>query len=384
MKMKRIFAVASCLYFLSLASILYAQESVPYEEASETQTETKAGAGEGDGAETESRTETEASEDEARPGFVKRIVNTATSLPLGYDFGCEPTLHGSLTYLNVKYKWSEEKQTFARILFNYGSTLSLEPSSKYEFSDGAEMKKYEDEAKAIDFKLIPWGKQINSKSSEGRYFTIEPGLNLRLEPEKVNMTLAAYMENDESGKMYFTFDMNQDSKRYIIRPYYSTSLSTPLGKLFSVTLDLLYAPFYFYWGSNKVDFSASGYGDKDGRIAESVPTINMNYNGFAENYVDANLVVGLFNIVAASGRLIYERRHKTDFSLWPDFSTTESENKYERLSLKVGGSIINIGKASMRIKAGLFYQWDWEYNHNEESWFHSGKFIFGVGMKNLY
>ena len=101
---------------------------------------------------------------------------------------------------------SEEKRTFARIFFNYGSTLSLEPSSKYEFSDGAEMKKYEDEAKAIDFKLIPWGKQINSKSSEGRYFTIEPGLNLRLEPEKVNMTLAAYMENYESGKMYFTFD----------------------------------------------------------------------------------------------------------------------------------------------------------------------------------
>ncbi|MBR4322957.1 hypothetical protein [Treponema sp.] len=65
-------------------------------------------------------------------------------------------------------------------------------------------------------------------------------------------------------------------------------------------------------------------------------------------------------------------------------TTEESENKYERLSLKVGGSIINIGKASMRIKAGLFYQWDWEYNHNEESWFHSGKFIFGVGMKNLY
>ena len=66
------------------------------------------------------------------------------------------------------------------------------------------------------------------------------------------------------------------------------------------------------------------------------------------------------------------------------FTIEESENKYERLSLKVGVSIINIGKASMRIKAGLFYQWDWEYNHNEESWFHSGKFIFGVGMRNLY
>jgi hypothetical protein len=157
-----------------------------------------------------------------------------------------------------------------------------------------------------------------------------------------------------------------------------------LGKLFSISLDLLYAPFYFFWGSNKVDFTANGFGDKEGRAVESIPTLNMKYSGFSENYVDANLVVGLFNLVAASGRLIYERRHKTDFTLTQNFTTAESENKYERLSLKVGGSIINIGKASMRIKAGLFYQWDWEYNHNEESWFHSGKFIFGVGMKNLY
>ena len=62
----------------------------------------------------------------------------------------------------------------------------------------------------------------------------------------------------------------------------------------------------------------------------------------------------------------------------------EKDNTYERLILKVGGSLINIGKASMRIKAGLFYQWEWLYNHNEENWFHTGKFIFGVGMRNLY
>ncbi len=383
--MKKQIACVSCIFFLGLASAVYAQESSQVEETTVNQTEadalseTNAVAG----AETASSSSKDDMSEET-PGFIKRTVNFAKALPLGYDFGCEPTLHGSLTYLNVKYKWSEEKQIFTRILFNYGSTLSLEPSSKNEFSGDSDLKKYEYEEKAIDFKLIPWGKQINSKSSEGRYFTIEPGMNFRIEPEKVNMTFAAFMDDEEVGKMYYTLDMDQDGKRYIIRPYYSTTLSSPLGKLFSISLDLLYAPFYFFWGSNKVDFTANGFGDKEGRAVESIPTLNMKYSGFSENYVDANLVVGLFNLVAASGRLIYERRHKTDFTLTQNFTTAESENKYERLSLKVGGSIINIGKASMRIKAGLFYQWDWEYNHNEESWFHSGKFIFGVGMKNLY
>lgn len=152
---------------------------------------------------------------EETPGFIKRTVNFAKALLLGYDFGCEPTLHGSLTYLNVKYKWSEEKQTFTRILFNYGSTLSLEPSSKNEFAGDSDLKKYEYEETAIDFKLIPWGKQINSKSHEGRYFTIEPGMNFRIEPEKLNSTLAAFLENEESGeKMYLTLDTNHNEESW--------------------------------------------------------------------------------------------------------------------------------------------------------------------------
>ena len=153
--MKKQIACISCIFFLGLASAVYAQESSQVEETTVNQTEadalseTSAVAG--------SETASSSSKDdisEETPGFIKRTVNFATSLPLGYDFGCEPTLHGSLTYLNVKYKWSEEKQTFARILFNYGSTLSLEPSSKYEVSDIAVVKKYEDEEKAIDFEYL--------------------------------------------------------------------------------------------------------------------------------------------------------------------------------------------------------------------------------------
>ena len=54
------------------------------------------------------------------------------------------------------------------------------------------------------------------------------------------------------------------------------------------------------------------------------------------------------------------------------------------LSLKFGGSLINIGKADMRIKTGVFYQWDWKYDHNRDKWEKEGKWIFGVGMRNLY
>ena len=111
------------------------------------------------------------------------------------------------------------------------------------------------------------------------------------------------------------------------------------------------------------------------------------YNGYAENYFDANLIFGMFNFVALSGRLIYERHHKTDYdfvSKGEGLDISSTDNIYEKLTLKTGGSLINIGKASMRIKAGVFYQWEWEYNHNADSWICDGKWIFGVGMRNLY
>ncbi len=396
---KHIFSLACCVFAFSLANSLYAQEASQAEvhapEAKAVaQAETKAEAV-ADETQPESETTAEADEqsEEAEPkqGFIKNVVNFVMTLPFGYDFGCEPTQHGSLTYLNVKYKWSEEKRIFSRLLFNYGTTFSTEPISGEEVV-AAETKKYEREEKAIDFKLIPWGKQIVSEKNENKYFTIEPGLNFRIEPEKRNETYAiAYKKGTAElpDDMFFNFDSDQERKKFIIRPYYSTSLSMPLGKLFTVTLDVLYAPLYFYWGNYEAQFTEYGYDGSlttgDSKIVRELsPDIKLNYNGFAENYVDANLIIGLFNIVAASGRLIYEMDHKTDFYLNEDFTTRSEKNKYEKLTVKVGGSLINIGKASMRIKAGVFYQWDWKYNHNADSWNHIGRWIFGVGMRNLY
>ena len=366
---KSIFFTTLCIFFLCVSGPLYAEEA----------------------------DEDTNVEGEKKPGFIKKIVNTAMSLPFGYDFGCEPTLHGSLIYLNVKFKWSEEKQIFSRILFNYGTTLSLEPNAYDAPASyaGFAMKKYEYEEKAIDFKIIPWGKQINSGKYEKRYLTIEPGLNFRIEPEKLESTYSIHVKQDDK-EAFYNIDSTQSRNKFIIRPFFSTTLSTPLGKFFTLSLDLLYAPFYYCWGNYDIDYSASGYNHGFGESSEQgyidirIPTLNLKFNGSAENYVDANLVLGLFNIVAASGRLIYERQYKTDFFLSTDQSSTnkmtasEKDNTYERLILKIGGSLINIGKASMRIKAGLFYQWEWLYNHNEKNWFHTGKFIFGVGMRNLY
>ena len=371
---------ACCVLVFCLANPLYAQE---------------ASLAEVDAPETEMTAVADESQSEGevpKQGFIKNVVNFVTTLPFGYDFGCEPTQHGSLIYLNVKYKWSEEKRIFSRLLFNYGTTLNTEPKADEEIP-GTDMKKFEHEEKAIDFKIIPWGKQIVSETDEKRYFTIEPGLNFRMEPEKLNETYVFSQKKDASASTedeFYVFDRDEDGKKFIIRPYYSTSLSMPLGKLFTVTLDILYAPIYFYWGNYNSQFKAHGYDGSSTTEGSKIITwqpnaIHLNYDGFSENYVDANLIIGLFNIVAASGRLIYERDHKTDFYLNNDYSSTRSEdNKYEKLSVKVGGSLINIGKASMRIKAGVFYQWDWKYNHNADLWTYAGKWIFGVGMRNLY
>ena len=349
--MKRVLAFILCVLLCGAARNLCAQERTGPEETTEPA--------------------------EEKPGLIKRTLTFVSSLPFGYDFGCEPTLHGSLTYLNIKYNWSEERNTFSKFLFNYGTTLAVDPND-IENNSFYSIKKYQVEEKAFDFKLIPWGKQFDSKKKEGRYFTIEPGLNFRIEPTSSELTYSG-LEN----KTFLILDMSQRSKMFILRPYYSTSLSTPIGKLFNITLDVLYAPVYFYFGNNSVSYYLQTYNGVRA-TATVLPTVNVDYNGIVENYVDVNLIFGVFNLFALSGRLIYERQHINDYSLNPDFSTRSRENKYENLHLKIGASLINIGKASLRIKTGVFYQWEWRYNHNADQWASSGKWIFGVGMRNLY
>lgn len=373
MKLRHYFTLGICLLTFGFSQQIYAQDMGVVDEAAAEENVTEE-------VQTE---ETVEDEIEKRPNIFVRTANFFMNLPFGYDLGSEPTLHGSLTYFNLKFRWSDEKQIFSRLNFYYGTTMSVSPKEKGAL--GAEVKKYQKEQKAIDFRLIPWGKQINYGKEKKSFFTIEPGLNFRIEPEKTELSVAAKSADPEG---FSIIDLTQDRKRFIIRPFYSTSIFAPVGKPFSVTLDLLYAPLYFYWGENKIDLSADVYdATTKSLFREGHPTLKAAYNGYAVNYFDANLIFGLFNFVALSGRLIYENHHKTDYAYVPageNIGLGSTENVYDKLTLKTGGSLINIGKASMRIKAGVFYQWEWEYNHNADTWSREGKWIFGVGMRNLY
>lgn len=379
MKLRHFFTLGICFLAFGFSQQIYAQDMGAVDEAVVEETE---------GVESGEEKSDEAVK---KQNIFVRVANVFMNLPFGYDLGSEPTLHGSLTYFNLKYRWSDEKQIFSRLNFYYGTTLNIvAPENMMPTANNSNVKKYQREQKAIDFRLIPWGKQINSRKVEARYFTIEPGLNFRIEPEKTEYCLDGFL-NSSTTQFYYTLDATHNRNRFIIRPFYSASLFTPVGKPFSVTIDALYAPFYFYWGKNTIDYHMAGFGKMEDSTdpsyhyeTESLPTIKTDYNGFAENYTDVNLVFGLFNFVALSGRLIYERHHKTDYELNSDFKTISNDNIYEKLTLKTGGSLINIGKASMRIKAGVFYQWEWEYNHNADTWSREGKWIFGVGMRNLY
>lgn len=373
MKKRYFFAFGLCLLAFSFSGQLYAQEM-----------------GQVDEAVVEESGEAQADLPVKKPNIFVRTANFFMNLPFGYDLGCEPTLHGSLTYFNLKYRWSDEKQIFSRLLFNYGTTLDVSHKS-FKDVPSSYISKYEKEDKAVDFKLIPWGKRVNLGLKENSYFTVEPGLNFRMEFENGDVTLkregkaAAYPNED----ILLLFDMSEKENRYIIRPYYSTSFHLPVSKLFSVTIDALYAPLYFYWFKTDVGMDINYYKRLDSTTA--IPPANVSIrdtihgNGFAENYFDANLVFSLFNAFAVSGRFMYERKHTDEYEMNNEFKfQSVASNKYDKLSLKFGGSLINIGKADMRIKTGIFYQWDWSYNHNSNSWEREGKWIFGVGMRNLY
>ena len=379
MKLRHFFTLGICFLTFGFSQQIYAQDMGVVDEAAVEETEAVESG--------------EEKSDEAvkKQNIFVRVANVFMNLPFGYDLGCEPTLHGSLTYFNLKYKWSEEKHIFSRLLFNYGTTLDINHNS-FKDLPSSYVQKYEKEDKAVDFKLIPWGKSVYFQKEKQSYFTIEPGLNFRMEFENVQATIKAEGAIPEYNikRALMLFDIDEKENRYIIRPYYSTSLFMPVAKPISVTFDILYAPLYFYWSKANVGLDLNYYKnmhdtnnppeDFDKHIRDTV-----NSSGMAENYIDTNVIFSLFNAFAVSGRFMYERKHTDEYNLNSNLKIeTDSKNKYDMLSLKFGGSLINIGKADMRIKTGVFYQWDWKYDHNRDKWEKEGKWIFGVGMRNLY
>ncbi|EID85505.1 hypothetical protein MSI_9360 [Treponema sp. JC4] len=375
MKLRHFFALGFCFLTFGFSKQLYAQDM-----------------GEVDEAVIEESGEVQSEAVEKKPNIFVRTANIFMNLPFGYDLGCEPTLHGSLTYFNLKYRWSDEKQIFSRLLFNYGTTLDVNHSSVKDLPSKF-VHKYEKEDKAVDFKLIPWGKSVFFQKEKTAFFTIEPGLNFRMEFETVQATIKAEGKMQAFENVIMLYDIYEKENRYIIRPYYSTSIFLPVAKPVSVTFDVLYSPVYFYWTKANVQFDINYYKDMYDKHDPS-PDYKYSFNtkdslhsqGMAENYIDANLIFSLFNAFALSGRFMYERKHTDEYNLSNDLTIVKesSQNKYDIFSLKFGGSLINIGKADMRIKTGVFYQWDWKFDNNRDNWEREGKWIFGVGMRNLY
>lgn len=322
---------------------------------------------------------------EKKDNILLKTVNFIRNLPFGFDLGCEPTLNGSLTYFNLKYNWTRDGWLSSKFFFNYGTRLDVAtdgPSaiSVQSASSSLETIKREKKDMALDFKLIPAAFTYYSHNTPEKYFTIEPGFNYRFEKENEELIVFG------NGKKVSYLKYNLEDTKHVVRPYFSGTLFTPVGKLFSASLDLLYAPVYLYWA--KGDSSIYISYTENNSFSESFYPINYTTFGYAVNYSDTTLRFNMFNFLAVSGRLIYERDHKEDVYADSNDPGTAGGKKmealYEKISFKFGLSLINIGKADIRIKTGVFYQWDWKYSKNADSWTKEGKWIFGVGMRNLY
>ena len=122
MKIRHFFTLGICFLTFGFSQQIYAQDMGVVDEAAVEETEAVESG--------------EEKSDEAvkKQNIFVRVANVFMNLPFGYDLGCEPTLHGSLTYFNLKYKWSEEKHIFSRLLFNYGTTLDINHNSFKDLS----------------------------------------------------------------------------------------------------------------------------------------------------------------------------------------------------------------------------------------------------------
>lgn len=325
-------------------------------------------------------------DDRNKENIFIRLISFIHNLPFGFDLGCEPTTNGSITYFNLRYNWTDDEWLSSKLLFNYGTSLYTEREEDFPSSDNPLF--YNKKDTAVDFKLVPLAYKFKSKKNNSQYFTLEPGLNYRY--EKVDLRYSyLYQYENETFLRYFNYEQNINTN--IFRPYFSGTLYTPVGSLFSAHLEVLYSPIYFDWINTDFLFSNPTYNNS----LVAGKNIKMSYNDFVfcDNYLDATIMFGFFNMLATSLRFSYNRIHQKDVTAksynsqvteYTDSDFYKSENLIEHINLKLGISLINIGKSDIRLKTGVFYEWTWKKNHNLNTMDKDGRWIFGVGMRNLY
>ncbi|WP_027729076.1 hypothetical protein [Treponema sp. C6A8] len=317
--------------------------------------------------------------------FIK-VISFIHNLPFGFDLGCEPTNNGSITYFNLRYNWTADEWLSSKFLFNYGSSLYTDKDNEVTVSENYVF--YNRKDTAFDFKIVPLAYKFKSKKNNSSYFTLEPGLNYRYEMVDLHYGYP-YLDLFNENMRYRDCEQNQYTN--IFRPYFSGTLYTPVGSFFSAHLEVLYAPIYFGWLNTDINYRSYSYNDSAIRTAG----YKMSYNDFAfsDNYLDVTIMFGFFNMLATSFRFTYNRIHQNDVSQnniqpdkteYTDKDFTKDENIYETLNLKLGLSLINIGKSDIRLKTGVFYEWKWRKNHNLDTMVRDGRWVFGVGMRNLY
>lgn len=298
---------------------------------------------------------------------VKGFVNTVMNLPFTFDFGCEPALHGSTTYLHFKYNWSDKR--FSKLIFNYSRTLETTSIGGSSWTTD----KASNEEKKFDVKFAPYCFKFVDTNDSNKYFTVEPGLGYLYENLKIDVDLWSAI--DES---HYAFQKQRDTvKNHLIKPFVELTGKYPVNSFMTINLDVTVSPVYFMF--YKAGLDIQGYDAVRNSYSLSG---NTELFGISTPEIETTLDVTLFNLVAASVRFKYEHL-KMQFPVFNGDAISSKDTVTDTFVLRIGGSLVNVGKASTRFKTGLFYEWQWTKQSTSPDFEKKGKWIFGVGAYSL-
>lgn len=310
------------------------------------------------------------STEKKEPSKAKEFFDKVMNLPFTFDFGCEPAMHGSTTYLHFKYKWSDKR--YSKLLFNYSRTLT----SKEAYSGNYKTNILEYDETIFDLKLAPYCFKLMNKNDSEKYFAFEPGIGYLFESATSNLDL--WYTRD---KNYYEARIDRNSyKANEIRPYLEVLGRFPVANFMTLNFDVFVSPVYFVFYNTKLDCFVSYPTLTPGQYNLSGST---NLLLVSAPSVETTFDITLFKLVAVSARFKFEHLN----AQIPQFVNLNSvvpvDQKIDTFVLRVGVSLVNVGKANVRFKTGIFYEWNWEKNSIQNDFTKTGKWIFGVGTYNL-
>lgn len=283
--------------------------------------------------------------------FFANVFKLVKNIPFSIDIGTEGALHGNNTYYSATYKWTPSIYSYCKVemkntLENYAIGIYRDDRVEESVNNNS-----------IDF--IPFEHHLFFNKEKNRQFSYGIGINGT--HQKGRFSYKGWNFGPFEETFIYGFQMGQVNATgkidyFSVSPLLTGYFKIPLTEFMVFNSETSILPISFFLNRQKAVHSQI---NDDGNLYRFENSFSQ--NDWNNSEIRQSFHLDFFNFFAVVANFKYAH-NSNDYLYFYMPNIPNLTLKTDTFTLKVGGCLISVGKTFVRLKTGIFYEHEWEWN----------------------